>query len=65
MKRSRFSGEQVTYALRQAEGASPVADLCRQLGVSEATFHYGQRSTPIWVSARCIGCASPRTKTTG
>jgi putative transposase len=47
MKRSRFSEEQVTYALRQAEGGTPVREVCRQLGVSEATFYvwkkkYGQ-----------------------
>jgi hypothetical protein len=39
MKRSRFSEEQVTYALRQADGGTAVADVCRQLGVSEATFY--------------------------
>jgi len=39
MKRSKFSEEQVSYALRQAEGGTPVADVCRQLGVSEATFY--------------------------
>jgi putative transposase len=39
MKRSRFSEEQVTYALRQVESGSPVADVCRPLGVSEATFY--------------------------
>ena len=39
MKRSRFSEEQVTYALRQAESGTAVADFCRQLGVSEATFY--------------------------
>lgn len=39
MKRSRYSEEQITYALRQAEGGTPVADVCRQLGVSEATFY--------------------------
>ena len=39
MKRSRFSEEQVSYALRQAEAGTPVADVCRQLGVSEATFY--------------------------
>ena len=38
MKRSKFSEEQVTYALRQAEGGTPVGDVCRQLGVSESTF---------------------------
>lgn len=39
MKRSRFSEEQIAFALRQAEGGTPVADVCRQLGVSEATYY--------------------------
>jgi putative transposase len=39
MKRSKFSEEQVAYALRQAASGTPVGDVCRQLGVSEATFH--------------------------
>jgi putative transposase len=38
MKRSKFSEEQVAYALRQAESGTPVSDVCRQLGVSESTF---------------------------
>jgi putative transposase len=39
MKRAMFTEEQVAYALRQAEAGTPVADVCRQLGVSEATFY--------------------------
>ena len=39
MKQSKFSEEQVAYALRQAESGTPVGDVCRQLGVSEATFY--------------------------
>ena len=39
MKRSKFSEEQVAYALRQVEAGTPVSDVCRQLGVSEATFY--------------------------
>ncbi len=39
MKRSKYSEEQITYALRQAEGGTPVGDVCRQLGISEATFY--------------------------
>ena len=39
MKRSKFSDEQIVYAIRQAESGPPVGDLCRQLGVSEATFY--------------------------
>ena len=39
MKKSRFSEEQITYTLRQADGGTPVGDVCRQLGLSEATFY--------------------------
>jgi len=39
MKKSRYSEEQVAYALRQAEAGTQVADVCRQLGISEATFY--------------------------
>lgn len=39
MKRSKFSEEQIVYAIRQADAGTPVGDLCRQLGVSDATFY--------------------------
>ena len=39
MKRSKFSEEQIVYAIRQAESGTLVGDLCRQLGVSDATFY--------------------------
>ena len=39
MKRSRFSDEQIAYVLRQAEAGTAAADVCRQLGISEATFY--------------------------
>jgi len=39
MKKSRFSEDQIAYALREVESGRPPADVCRQLGVSEATFY--------------------------
>ena len=39
MKKSRFTEEQITFALRQVEAGTPVADVCRQMGISEATFY--------------------------
>jgi transposase-like protein len=39
MKKSKFTEEQIAFALHQAEGGTPVADVCRQMGVSEASFY--------------------------
>lgn len=39
MKTSKFSEEQIAYPLREVEGGRPVGDVCRQVGVSEATFY--------------------------
>jgi putative transposase len=39
MKTSKFTEEQVAYALRLSEAGTPVSDVCRQMGISEATFY--------------------------
>ena len=39
MKRSRYSDEQIAYALRQTETGTAVADVCPQLGISDATLY--------------------------
>jgi len=39
MKRKRFTEEQITFALRQAESGTPVAEVCRKLQVTEQTFY--------------------------
>jgi putative transposase len=39
MKRKRYSHEQIAFALRQAENGTTVEEVCRKLGVSEATFY--------------------------
>jgi putative transposase len=39
MKGSRFSEEQIIWVLREQEAGSKTADVCRQHGVSEATFY--------------------------
>lgn len=43
MRKSTFTEEQIAYALRQAESGTPVADICRKLGVSEQTFYRWKR----------------------
>ena len=39
MKKSRFSEVQIMSVLRQAEGGMAIADLCREHGISNATFY--------------------------
>ena len=39
MKKSKFTEEQIAFALRQAESGATVAEVCRKMGVSEATFY--------------------------
>lgn len=39
MKSSRFTDSQIIAILKQAEGGSPVPELCREHGFSSATFY--------------------------
>ena len=39
MKSSRYSPDQVAFGLRQAEEGTPVAEVCRKIGISEHTIH--------------------------
>lgn len=39
MKKKRFSVEQIVAVLKQAEMGMPVADVVRQIGISEQTFY--------------------------
>ena len=39
MKKSKFTGEQIAFVLRQAEVGTPVVEVCRKMGVSEATYY--------------------------
>jgi putative transposase len=39
MKGKRYSNEQIIYALKRVESGDKANEVCRQLGVNEATFY--------------------------
>ncbi len=39
MKTTKFTEEQIAFALRQSETGTKVAEVCRKMGISEATFY--------------------------
>ena len=39
MKKTRFTEEQIAYALRQVEHGTATEEVCRKLGISEQTFY--------------------------
>lgn len=52
MKKSKFTDSQVMEALKRVEAGLAVPELCRELGISSATFYkwrskYGGMDTPM------------------
>jgi putative transposase len=39
MKSSRYTAEQIAFAMRQAESGTPVPEICRKMGIAEQTFY--------------------------
>lgn len=39
MRKSRFTEEQIAYAIRQVDQGTPAVELCRKMGISEQTFY--------------------------
>lgn len=43
MKRSRFTEQQIAFALQQAETGTAVAEVCRKMGITEQTYYRWKR----------------------
>lgn len=39
MKKSKFTEDQIAFALKQAELGTSVEEVCRKMGISDATFY--------------------------
>jgi putative transposase len=43
LKRSHFTAEQITFALRQGESGTSVREVCRKMGITEQTFYHWKK----------------------
>ncbi|TCS64006.1 transposase [Varunaivibrio sulfuroxidans] len=48
MKQSRYSDSLIIAILKQAEAGTPVPDLCREHGMSSASFYKWRRRLSRW-----------------
>lgn len=39
MKKSKFTEGQIAFALKQADTGTPVEEVCRKMGICQATFY--------------------------
>jgi putative transposase len=39
VKKSKYTEQQISFALKQAELGTPVEEVCRKMGISDATFY--------------------------
>ena len=43
LKKKKFTEAQIAFALRQAGAGTTVAEVCRKMGISEATYYNWQK----------------------
>ena len=48
MKKSRFTEKQIDFALKQAETGTRIDEICRKMGISDATFYKWRKSMAAW-----------------
>ena len=67
MKKSKFSDSQIIEALNRVEGGLSVPELCRELGISAATFYkwrakYGGMDTSMMARMKELEAENARLK---
>lgn len=67
MKKSKFSDSQIIEALKRVEGGLSVPELCRELGISAATFYkwrakYGGMDTSMMARMKELEAENARLK---
>lgn len=67
MKKSKFSDSQIIEALKRVENGLSVPELCRELGISSATFYkwrakYGGLDVPMMARMKELEAENARLK---
>lgn len=57
MSKSKFTEDQIAFALKQAEPGTRVEQVCRKLGISEATFYLWKKRYGGYRSVRAAPLA--------
>ncbi|ACR69568.1 hypothetical protein DBV23_15160 [Edwardsiella ictaluri] len=65
MKKSRSTEGQIIFALKQTELDTPVPDVCRKLGISDATFTPDERDTAEYPPLNSNLCGNGQRKIYG
>ena len=65
MKKSKFTDSQIMEALKRAEGGVAVPEICRELGISTATFYnwrgkYGGMDVPLMAKVKELEAENAR-----
>jgi len=48
MKKTRYTEEQIAFALKQAETGTRVGGICKRWGFLRSLFITGRRNLPVW-----------------
>lgn len=48
MKKTRYTEEQIAFALKQAETGTRVGEVCRKMEISEATFYNWKKNVRVY-----------------
>lgn len=59
VKKSKFTEDQIAFALKQAELGTSLEEVCRKLGISQRRSACGRRSTQV-SRHRCLGALRRR-----
>jgi len=65
MKKSRYTEHQILKILKEAEAGKKTKDICREYGISSATFYNWKAKYGEWKARTSNGCGSWRKKTVG